>query len=178
MHPVLELGVLRAGVNVDHRCLYENVPELILAGHQMRPAMKKVGSQTLPQKTRVNALLEARAPGRRANQLAQVLLRVRPAAAETDEQEIHELAPAIAQILGQQAHARRGDVRVTVLLSFGGLDVQRRPPRSTSRIRSRQSSRLRSPAYASVAIIARSRRLRGAAISSVTSASDKVPRTK
>jgi hypothetical protein len=73
---------------------------------------------------RVNTLLQSRALCRRANHLAQVLLRVGFPTAETDKEQITGLAAALAQVLGQQAHTWRGNVRITILLRLRGLDMQ------------------------------------------------------
>ena len=73
---------------------------------------------------RVYPFLQIRALCGGANQLAQVLLRVGFAAAQTDEQPIFRLARTFAHVLGQNRHARRGNVRVAILLRFRGLDVQ------------------------------------------------------
>jgi hypothetical protein len=124
IHPVLQLGVLRAGVDVDHGCLNERVAELLLDCQQMRPTVKQVRRQTVPQKMRVDAFCQASAFCGRANHLAQVLLHIGPAAPETDKKQIAELAAALTQVLGQKAHARRGDVRIAILLRLRGLDVQ------------------------------------------------------
>ena len=127
VHPVLQLGVLGAGVDIDHRCLHKRVAELLLDGQQMRPAVEQISGQRVPQEMWVDALLKVRTPCGRADHLAQVLLRVGTAAAQTDEQQIAGLAATLANVLGQQAHARCGDVRVAILLRLRGLDVQRLP---------------------------------------------------
>ena len=64
----------------------------------------------------VDTLIDACALYRRADHLAQVLLCVGPTATDADKQQLSGLAVALAQILGQQTHTRRGNMRVAALL--------------------------------------------------------------
>lgn len=72
---------------------------------------------------RVDALLQICTPCGRANHLAEVLLRIGPPTTNADEQQIAGLPRTLAHVFGQQAHARRGYVRVTILLRLPGLDM-------------------------------------------------------
>jgi hypothetical protein len=96
MHPVLQLGMLRAGVDVDHRCLHKRVAELLLDGQEMRSAMEQIRSQRVPQEVRIDSLLQVRSPRGRANRLAQVLLSIGLSAAQTDKEHISRVAAALA----------------------------------------------------------------------------------
>lgn len=115
--------MLGAGVDVNHGRLHKGMAKLLLDGKKVRTTMKEAGREAVPQEVRVDALGEARPFCRRPDQLAQVLLCVGLAAAQADEEPILRPAAALAHGLGQNRHTRRGDVRVTVLLGFGGLDV-------------------------------------------------------